>query len=400
MLDALPELIRLIRSEPDFTRTANIVVTRVPDILGCEVGSLFIKDPISDAMHMFANDGYELPPDQEIIVPAGKGIVGMVAQRYEPLNVRDIHLDPHFYDHPDTADERYRAFLGVPILHRRSVIGVLTAQREEFAFSEDEEGFLTSVAATLSVVIAKALENRDISFSSKGSPNERVERTMRGVAGSPGIVIGNVALIQPSVDLDAVRSRTVDDIDAELHKLDIALASVRSEIDDINNAMSNRVGEEELALFEAYLHILDDDAIAGEVRDEIRANSQWAQGAVADVFTTHIRNLEAANSSYIAERGQDVRDLGERLLASLQETSRKPGTIPANAVVVAHDVTATMLGELEPAQLKGIVTIAGSVNSHSAILARAMNIPAVMGVSNLNLSDIEESKDHCRRLLR
>lgn len=392
MLDALPELIRLIRSEPDFTRTANIVVTRVPDILGCEVGSLFIKDPSSNAMHMIANDGYELPPDQEIIVPAGKGIVGMVAQRYEPLNVRDIHLNPHFYDHPDTADERYKAFLGVPILHRRNVIGVLTAQRSDFAFSEDEEGFLTSVAATLSVVIAKALENRDIQLSFKSRPNTRIERTIRGVAGSPGIVIGNVALLQPSVDLDAVRERTVDDIDEELHKLDIALASVRSEIDDINTAMSDRVGEEELALFEAYLHILDDDAIAGEVREEIRTNRQWAQGAVADVFTNHIRNLEAANSSYIAERGQDVRDLGERLLASLQETSRKPGTIPANAVVVAHDVTATMLGELDPGQLKGIVTIAGSVNSHSAILARAMNIPAVMGVANLNLSDIEESK--------
>ena len=391
MLDALSELIRHIRSEPDFTKIANIVVTRVPDILGCEVGSLFIRDPSSNAMHMIANDGYDLPQDQEIVVPAGKGIIGTVAQRYEPLNVRDIHLDPHFYDHPDTTDERYRAFLGVPIVHRRNVIGVLTAQRSEDTFSEDEEGFLSSVAASLSVVIARALENRDIQLSVKAPVRAKTERTLHGVAGSPGIVIGNIALLQPSVDLYKVRERTVDDIDGELRKLDIALASVRSEIDDINNSMSNRVGEEELALFEAYLHILDDDAIAGEVRDEIRSQHQWAQGAVADVFTKHIQNLEATNSSYIAERGQDVRDLGERLLASLQETSRKPGTIPVNAVVVAHDITATMLGELEPDRLKGIVTIAGSVNSHSAILARAMNIPAVMGLSHLDLSHTEDS---------
>ena len=341
---------------------------------------------------MIANDGYELPVGQSIVVPAGLGIVGLVAQRYEPLNVPDIHSNPHFYDHPDTADERYQAFLGVPIIHRRSVIGVLTAQRLDVPFSEDEEGFLTSIAATLSIMIAKALENGDIQLSRAAQGIRQVERTLRGVAGSPGIVRGTISVVHSHMDLDAVRERQIEDVEGELTKLNIALATVRSEIDDINHTLSGRVGEEELALFEAYLHILDDEAIGGELREEIRENRLWAQGAVATVFGKHIRNLESTNSEYIAERSKDVRDLGERLLASLQETSRNPEDIPQSSVIVAEDITATSLGEFANDRLKAIVTRAGSINSHSVILARAMNITAVMGVTNLNLSDLEDSE--------
>ncbi|MCY4655548.1 MAG: phosphoenolpyruvate--protein phosphotransferase [Gammaproteobacteria bacterium] len=395
MLDALPELIRLIRSEPDFLKVAHIVVTRVPDILGCEVGSLFVRDQSTNTMHMIANDGYELPPDQEIIVPAGKGIVGLVAHRYEPLNVPDILANPHFYDHPDTADERYRAFLGVPVMHRRSVVGVLTAQRFEDPFSEDEEGFLTSVAATLSSGLSKALDNREIRLSAESAAIVRPERVIRGVAGSPGIAIGHTVLMQPSANLEAVRDRLVDvdALGAELQKLDIALASVRAEIQGINLSMSDHVGEEELALFDAYLRILDDDAIAGEVRTEIRESKHWAQSAVANVFTKHVRALESSKSSLMSERAKDVRDLGERLLHSLQVIGhRSTGALPKDAIVVAQDITPAMIAEHNLEHLKGLVAISGSINSHSAILARALNKPAVMGVTNLDLSDLEDAQ--------
>ena len=395
MLDALPELIGIIRTEPDFKKIAHIVVSRVPDILGCEVGSLFIRNPSTKSMHMIANDGYDLPPDQEIVVPAGKGIVGMVAQRFEPLNVPDIQKNPHFYDHPDTADERYQAFLGVPILYQRRVIGVLTAQRYEDAFSENDEGFLVSVAATLSTVIAKALRNQDIPLAAPAGSLSRAELVTRGVAGSPGLGVGQVVLMQPSVALDSVRDRTVDvsDIPTEIHKLNIALATVRTEIEDINQSMANLVGEEERALFDAYLHIIDDDAIAGEIRSEIEDQAQWAQGAVANVFMDHIRNLESSNNVLMADRATDVRHLGERVLMSLRETTQKNvSTTPENSVLVAQDVTAPMLGEFAPDQLKGIVAISGSVNSHSAILARALNIPAVMGVTDLDFSDLEDAE--------
>ena len=391
MIDALAALLRQIRSEPDFKKAANIVVTRITDILDCEVCSLYVRDPRLNSMHLVANEGFHID-GRQYEVPPEKGIVGVVAQRREPLNLADVRHHPALYLLENLPETDYPAFLGVPILHNRGLRGVLVAQAETMSFSEEDQGFLLSVGAALADVVHRAIVNGEIKFGTVLEAAGGAEHVVRGIPGSPGIVIGRVVVREPTIDLTQIRYRNPgrDKLDVELEKFNTALATVRTEIERINDEMSKNVGQEELALFDAYLHILDDDAFAGEVRNEINANKNWAQGAVAKVFLEHIDSISSSQNSYLAERSQDVEDLGRRLLLTIRRGANTPVELPEDAILTATNVSPSTLGELSNTSLKGIITKQGSTNSHTAILARAMGLPAVMGADALDLTDLEQ----------
>jgi phosphotransferase system enzyme I (PtsP) len=131
-------------------------------------------------------------------------------------------------------------------------------------------------------------------------------------------------------------------------------------------------------LFEVYMRMLDDNALAGEVIQHIR-QGQWAQGSLRRVVQQHIRAFEAMEDPYLRERASDIRDLGRRILAELQQTNTQVRTFEDATVLVAEEVTAAMLAEVPAHKLKAIISTLGSNNSHAAILARSMGIPTIMG---------------------
>jgi phosphotransferase system, enzyme I, PtsP len=169
---------------------------------------------------------------------------------------------------------------------------------------------------------------------------------------------------------------------------DRAIKSVRRDIQLIGEQLAQSLPREEQALFDAYFHMLDDDALAGEVRDCIRSG-QWAQGAVRQVIMSHVRQFEKMTDSYLRERAADVRELGQRVLAYLQDIRQKKTNFPQHCVLVGEEVTAAMMAEIPAENLAGIVSMRGSGSSHVAILARALDIPTVMGVMDLPLFALE-----------
>lgn len=392
ILDSLRKITQEVNAAPDLQTALNVIVRRVREAMGTEVCTVYLRDPDTGRYIFMANEG--LNPDLigKVSLGADEGLVGQVATREEPLNTDDAESQPNFFFLPGIGEERYSSFLGVPIIHQRRVLGVLVVQQvEQRRFDEHEEAFLVTCSAQLAGVIAHAQATGSLTASRMGGRSATAGARFQGVAGAPGIAIGHAVVISPPADLYAVPHRTHTDVDAELSFFSTCLNAVRQDIQNLGTQLSDRLAKQEQALFDVYLAMLDDNALAAEVVEKIR-EGEWAQGAVSQVILAHVRTFEMMDDVYLKERSVDVKDLGRRLLAYLQAADTDPVVYPDRSVLVGEELTASMLGEVPKEKLVGLVSVQGSGNSHVAILARAMGIPTVMGCLDLPFTQLEGSE--------
>ncbi|MEM1191480.1 MAG: phosphoenolpyruvate--protein phosphotransferase [Pseudomonadota bacterium] len=382
MLEVLRNIVLELNAADSLDVVLRIIVSRVRMAMGTEVCSVYIRDRAVERFVFRATEGLNSTQIDKASLALGEGLVGLVAEREEPINLEDAEQHPNFQLLPDIGEEPFHAFLGVPIIHQRDVLGVLVVQQSRRRrFDESEEAFLVTLSAQLAGVIAHALVTGDVPV--EGSPErDTVYTRISGVPGAQGVGIGTAVVVSPVADLYAVPRQHSDDRRAELRAFKRALAQVRIDIESVAESLRDKLSPEDLALFDVYLGILDDSTIGGEVAGLIKSG-QWAQGALAQVMVEHIRHFEAMEHSYLRERAVDVKDLGERVLGYLQAEQREDLEYPEQTILVSEELTASMLGEIPRERIAGMVSVHGSGNSHVAILARAMGIPTVMGAVDL-----------------
>lgn len=389
MLDALRNIVQEVNAAHDLQTALNVIVQRVRAVMGTEVCTVYLRDPNTGRFIFRANEGLNANFVGKISLAADEGLVGQVATREEPLNTDDAESHPSFLFLPGIGEERYSSFLGVPIIHQRRVLGVLVVQQvEQRRFDEHEEAFLVTCSAQLAGVIAHAQATGSITHIDQGGIKTSGTARFQGVAGASGIAIGHAVVISPPADLHSVPHRACVDPDAEIQFFYDCLAAVRKDVQELGAKLATRLAPQELALFDVYLRMLDDTALASEVVELIR-QGEWAQGALSQVVLSHVRTFEMMDDLYLKERSVDVKDLGRRVLAYLQAANTSPISYPDKTVLVGEELTASMLGEVPKEKLVGLVSVLGSGNSHVAILARAMGIPTVMGCLDLPFTQIE-----------
>ncbi|MES2204212.1 MAG: phosphoenolpyruvate--protein phosphotransferase, partial [Pseudomonadota bacterium] len=290
---------------------------------------------------------------------------------------------------PQLGEDLFHGFIGVPIVHQRQLLGVLIAQREVAErFSEMEESFLVTLSLHCAQEIARAEMLGAITQLSHASIQQQ-EIMLNGNPGSPGVGLGMGFVVFPKADLNVVPDKMVDDITNEIEAFRVAVQTIREEISDLSARLESNLAPEDQALFDAYLLMLDDNSLGFEVEQEIRRGN-WAQGALRKVIKSHIRQFESMDDPYLRDRAEDVRDLGQRVLAALQKREKQAAIdYPTKLILVGDEITAADLTEIPVANLKGIVSRSGSSNAHIAILARSLGVPAIMGVSGLNPSQFE-----------
>merc|ERR1712000_417568 len=181
-------------------------------------------------------------------------------------------------------------------------------------------------------------------------------------------------------DLSGVVDKPAESIEDEIERFETALEAARREIRILGKKLSSELNPEEMALFDVYLNMLDDQALGAEVRARI-VDGNWAQGALRQVVMQYVGHFQMMEDVYLRERATDIIDLGTRILAHLQGHDEVPEyEFPADTILVSEELTPAMLGEVPAEKLRGLISVKGSSNSHVAILARAMGIPTVMGV--------------------
>lgn len=381
-LAVLRRVIQEVNGARNLNAALATMVRRIRKAMGTDVCSFYLYDEAFESLVLMETIGLRTQAVGRVILPLGEGLVGLVAKRSEPLNLEDAQAHPQFRYFESTGEERYSSFLGIPIIHQRRMLGVLVVQQaEKRCYDDEDEAFLVTMAAQLAGVLAHSLATGNLT-----SPTQAKRQTMfKGVPASPGIAMGEAVVITPPADLDSVPDLIPSDEAFEIARLKEALEKTREEIRAAGKRLVNRISAQELALFDAYQQMLGESALSKEVEKRIR-EGQWAPGALADVVRRHVQYLERVDDDYLRERAADVRDLGRRVLAHLQQdTPSTPETYPDNTILVGDELSVALLGEVPRDKLKGLVSVRGSSTSHVAIVARAMGIPTVLGMVELPL---------------
>ncbi len=388
MLDRLRSIVQEVSTAKDLQSALDIIVNRVREALHTQVCSIYLLDQEFHCHVLMASEGLNKDAVGRVSLELGEGLVGLVAKHAEPVNLRDAPLHPHFQYLADTGEEDFHAFLGVPIIHHRSVLGVLIVQhRERRRFDEGEEAFLVTLSAQLAGVIAHAEATGAIEGISP-SGHRIFDTAFSGVSGCAGVAIGTSVVVYPHADLSHIPERLIEDVEAEVDYFNACLNAVREEMRELNEQVGGRLAEEERLLFDAYVRILDDDALGNEVVERIRMG-HWAQGALGHVANEHLRAFESMEDEYMRERAVDIRDLCARVLSHLQQEKPDKPEYPDDTILVGEELTASMLVEVPKNKLKGLISVKGSGNSHVAILARTMGTPTVMGAVDLPFHQLD-----------
>ncbi len=386
MFDTLRRIVQEVNSVDDFHSALNLIVQRVSEAMKTDVCSIYLLTPERTRYVLMATQGLRQESVGVATLGVSEGLVGQVGLREEPINLDNAPSHPRFHFLPETGEEMFHSFLGVPIIHQREVLGVLVVQqRSERRFDESEEAFLVTMSAQLAAAIAHAEATGSIFGVGTG---QQIDVRFSGVAGAPGVAVGTAHVLYPVADLDAVPDKQVDNPEVEVMRFQEALESVRADIRALQAKLSSLLPAEEQALFEVYLRMLDDSALGGEVMLLIR-DGQWAQGALRQITQEHVHQFELMEDAYLRERAADIRDLGRRVLAYLQDNEGGKAEVEPNTILVGEELTPTMLGEVDREHIVGMVSRLGSGNSHVAILARAMGIPTVMGCVDLPFNQVE-----------
>lgn len=389
MLAVLEKIMKEVRNAHDFDEAVLILTQRIRESIEADTCAIFLYDSHLSQLVMLTTKGYKVKSIGSIKLDIDYGLIGTIATKKEVLNLADAQKHPAYYYFPQLGEDQFHGFIGVPIVYKRKLLGVIIAQREVAErFSDTEESFLITLALHYSQEMARAEMLGAITQLSHATVQQK-EVLLNGSPGSPGVGIGVGFVVFPKADLDAVHDKIIKDTASEIDAFRAAVTAIREEITELSTRLESNLAPEDQALFDAYLLMLDDNSLGFEVEQEIR-RGLWAQGALRKVIKSHIRQFESMDDPYLRDRADDVRDLGQRVLAALQKREQTmPVEYPAKLILVGDDITAADLTEIPIANLKGIVSRSGSSNAHIAILARSLGVPAIMGVSGLMASQFD-----------
>ncbi|AZQ85268.1 phosphoenolpyruvate-protein phosphotransferase PtsP [Colwellia sp. Arc7-635] len=388
----LPVLRRIVL---EFSQTSELdqallrLVSQVKEALATQCCSVYLADHNKQHFLLMASNGLAQESFGRTSVGFTEGLVGLVGQREEPINIANAQQHPDYIHAPEVEEDRFKAFLGTPIIHQRKVLGILTVQQKHArVFNENEEAFLVTLSAQLATALA-GIEAQGMIELYHG--NQSFAKHHKGIGGAPGIAIGEMIVVHPKADLSTIAVNKVNDAEQQLIIFDNAVRRTFAEFSEMSEKLRKIISDSSLDIFDVYKQLLDSDNFKTEVMTKIKQG--WnAESALKLIVDGYVVKFEALDDEYLRERAYDIKDLGNRLLNNIQNLAGRDQKLPEQFILVAEDVSATMLAEYQHLGLLGIVSLSGSNNSHTAILAKALNIPAIMGGDFLTIRQLHHKK--------
>lgn len=213
---------------------------------------------------------------------------------------------------------------------------------------------------------------------------------MQGIAASPGIAIGRVFL--KAEDNIEFKEKTIDNIEKELKRLSIALENAKIELKKLMEKTSEKLGQDEAEIFESHLMLVDDPELIEPIKEKIKDEKINVEAAIAQTINFFSQMFAELDDEYIKAREADIKDIGKRLIRILSGQGKSTTELEENTVVVAIDLSPSDTAQLDTAKVLGFVTQEGSRTSHTAIMARSLGIPAVVGVGKELFASIKQGR--------
>lgn len=349
---------------------------RLTDIIAEEtrsdVSSIYLVRP-SGALELSATHGLNPDAVHDTRLRPGEGLVGMVARRARPFAAANAQAHPNFSFRPETGEEPFQSFVGVPILRGGRLVGVLTAQSADSRETTEEEiETLQTVAMLLAEIVASGDLVSAEAFSGLELRLKNPER-FQGLALSNGIALGVAVKHEPHV---LAQRMVADDAEAEEERLEAAIGRLRRSIDALLDSGRVPTGTPSREVLEAYRLFAYDRGWLNQLREAVRAGLT-AEAAVERVRNEHRARLMKARDLHFRERLHDLEDLANRLLRHLARTDDAQPPLPDKAILVARSIGPAELLDFDRSRLAGIALEEGSSSSHAAIVAKAIGVPMV-----------------------
>jgi phosphotransferase system, enzyme I, PtsP len=330
-------------------------------------------------LELYATEGLNREAVHLTTLRTGEGLVGLIAKTAEPLALADAQMHPAFVYLPETGEEIYSSFLGVPILRGGNTLGVLVVQNKvRRTYSEEETEALETTAMLLAEMIASgelqslAPPGRDIAL--------RRPLALKGTPVADGVGLGHVVLHEPRI---VVKQLIAEDIKVEMERLETAIGAMRKSLDLLIERGNMGLGEHRDVL-ETFRRIAHDRGWLRRLREAV-ATGLTAEAAVERVQNVARAKLQRRTEPFMREWLHDFDELANRLLHQLtgQGFVRAHKDLPFNSVIVARAMGPAALLEYDRARIRGLVLEESSALSHVAIVARALGIAAVGEVPNV-----------------
>jgi phosphotransferase system, enzyme I, PtsP len=331
------------------------------------------------ALELFATEGLNREAVHLTTMRAGEGLVGLIASTAQPLALSDAQSHPAFSYKPETGEEIYHAFLGVPLLRAGNTMGVLVVQNRTYRVYTEEE---VEALQTTAMVLAEMLASGELQALAPADTDAAFRRPLqqRGVSLADGVGLGHVVLHEPRV---VVKNLIAENVDAEVKRLEAAIGEVRASIDELIERGDVAHHGEHREVLETFRMFAHDQGWLRRMREAV-LSGLTAEAAFERVQSDNRARMLRQTDPYLRDRLHDLDDLASRLLHRLlgRNFVAERASLPDNAILVARSMGPAALLEYDRSRLRGLVLEESGPTSHIAIVARALGIPAVGEIPN------------------
>ena len=393
-LSTLEDISALILQSHDLDETISNIVHLVAERAHSDVCSLYLLDDDATTLRLRATHGLDPASIGTVSLQIGEGLTGQVAKEQRILALQEPQNHPHYRYFAETKEEQFHTFVGIPLFDRNLSIGVLVIQtREAHHFSDEELSTLTTIAFQVASIVVNArlldtIDNKQFllepgeqalpDLATDGS-QEQEPTVLRGQVAYPGVVTGPANLIDQQLGFADIFDEHDVDTEAELKKLDEALRKTRIQTLYLEKRVADQLTQEDAAIFHTHLMILEDRGFIERLHERIDGGHS-APYALKKVIGSYLEAFSNMEDAYLRERAADMEDIGRRLLANLVGQEPEGLHLHHAGILVAKRLLPSDMAILDHELIRGMVIESNEANSHSVIMAKALGIPALIGV--------------------
>jgi phosphotransferase system enzyme I (PtsP) len=374
----LTQLHELMASRISAQGKLNQVVDIIGEALNSEVCSIYLLR--EGMLELFATRGLEQAAVHVTRLGVGEGLTGTIAANIETLNLAEATAHPEFQYRPETGEEKFHSFAGVPIVRRQRAIGVLTVQHVEPRRYEEVE---IEALQTVAMVLAELIQNAglvDDEHPGSLSSNHTGQEVLDGLQLVKGLALGHAVFHQPRINIEQT---VAEDVEAERQRVYLAFDKMREQIDQMTGQAEFGVGGEHEEVLQTYKMFAYDEGWSRRINEAIDSGLT-AEAAIERVQQRTRMRMREIDDPLLADRMHDLEDLANRLLriVSGQLGTAASAGLRGDSILIAKNLGPAELLEYDKRRLKGVVLEEGSLTSHVVIVARAMGIPVLGRVRN------------------
>lgn len=405
-LRTLEDISTLILHSHDMQETLDNIVNLVSKRMESEVCSIYLLDDDGETLRLKSTKGLSRSSVGKITMKTSEGLTGLVIEQRGVVSLENAHEHPRYKYFRETKEERYQSFLGIPMFERKTPVGVIVVQHKEArAYTKDEISTLSTIAYQISSIVinAKLLD----SIRRNEEERSRLEQELQKIQGqempggdllpgdtgkppvasygtgvSPGFAMGGIYILSRRNQLEGTIVESTLPPEEEHKRLKIALEKARIQTLYMEKRVAETLSEEDAAIFHSHLMILEDRGFLGKIQ-ELIDQEYGAARAVQEVVKFYVAAFSRMEDPYLKNRSADMEDIGNRLIDSLDGNEGRSLKLEEKRLLVASNLLPSDLATMELEKILGIVAEQGDMNSHAAIMARSLGIPAVVGVEGI-----------------